>query len=113
MSLAALLKSTITLQRSTMTKDASGGASRSWANVAAGTNVKADIQPASSSVQFRYQQRSLFVSHTIFLATDIGALETDRITFGSRIFKIVGYRKGDPGRASWPAVADVEEEPTS
>lgn len=105
-----MLKTTITLERMTSVKDTSGGAGRSaWATVSGMADVPADIQPASAGMQLNYSQRQLEVSHTIFLSQDIGAVGTDRITSGSRIFKIQGYRKAAPGRNQWPAVADVIE----
>lgn len=106
-----MLKTTVTLERQTVTKDLGGAAGRTWATVTA--DIACDIQPANSSIQLNYSQRQLEVSHVIYFANDVGALATDRFVSGSRVFKIVGYSKAAPGRGSWPAKADVLEVPQS
>jgi head-tail adaptor len=107
MSLKSMLRSSGTLQRQTSTKDASGGKTQAWATVTA--SVPCDIQPASGNLQFQYAQRHLVVTHQIFVASDIGARETDRFTSGSRTFRVMGWTPPAPGYAQWPGKLDVEE----
>lgn len=113
MSLLSMCPSSCTLQRGTKGKDAGGGNVITWANVSGAVDVRCDVQPAGSHVAARYMQGGLFVSHSIYLSSDVQAKSTDRFIVGSRIFLLKGYRRPDPGRLSWPAVADVEEEVTA
>ena len=112
MSLAQMLSTTISLERAIITKDSSGGQVQTYAAVSGQTDVPADIQPAGSSIRLQYAQRNLVVTHTVYVATDIGAIETDRIVSGTRYFVVMGYRKAAPGYDEWPSIADVEEQPS-
>lgn len=107
MSLASMLRTTVTHQRNTTTKDASGGEVASFATVTA--DIPCDIQPASSNTVFRYSQKNILVSHSIYLAADISPKGQDQFISGSRVFMFRGYRPPAPGYGYWPAVVDVEE----
>lgn len=109
MSLLSMLKTTGTLQRKTAAKDASGGYTTTYADVQ--SNVKCDIQPASGSIRDQYMQHNMFVTHTVYLASDVTAKEGDRWSSNSRIFLVRGYRKSAPGYLQWPCILDVEEQP--
>ncbi|MGH8358112.1 MAG: phage head completion protein [Pseudomonas sp.] len=106
-------KQTVTLERETTTKDASGGPTQTWANVAGQVNVPCDVQPASGKVIARFLGKGLVVQYTIYLSQDIGARASDRLLFGTRNFQVVegGYITGD--MAGWPATAFVQEVPHS
>jgi len=105
MSLTSLLITTITVQQQTTSQDSSGGATRTWANVTGSVNVKADIQPASGQLRRRYEQRQLFVTHTIYTAADIAVKPNMRITSGARTFIVLGYE--NPIRPGQPFVTHV------
>lgn len=108
MSLASMLRSIGTLQRSTSTKDASGGATKgAWSEV---TTAACDIQPASSDVREQYMQQKLVVSHSVFVADDVGARAGDRWLFGTRYFLVQGYTPPAPGYPSWPGRIDGLEQ---
>lgn len=117
MSLSSLLLApgALTLQRQGTAQDASGGATRSpWVTISTYDPIRADVQPASSSIRERYAQQQIFVTHTIFLDQDIGALPSMRLTLGTRTFLVHGY--SDPagrGRGNfWLTfwTVDVEEQ---
>lgn len=105
-----MLRTTGTLQRFTYTKGTSGGQVLTPANVSGATDIACDIQPASGRIQEQYRQQHLHVTHSIWLAEDVGARATDRFISGSRVFVIQGVRPPAPGYDSWPAVIDVQEE---
>ncbi len=100
---------TVTLQRETTTKDASGGPVQTWANVPGAVDVPADIQSAGGNVRRRFMELGLVVTSTVYLSRDIDARASDRLVFGTRQFQIVegGYQAGD--MAGWPASAHVQE----
>jgi len=112
MSLSSMLRTACTLQRQTVTKDTSGGATRAWANVAGASDAPCDLQPASSAVRLQFQQQRQAVTHTLYLATDVGARAADRFVIGARTFLLIpgGYQAPAPGYGQWPAVAHVEEQ---
>jgi head-tail adaptor len=112
MSLLSMLRSKGTLQRSTSTKDASGGRTLAWSDVSGSTDVRCDIQPASGSTVFKYAQMHIVVTHQILVAGDIGARADDRFTSGTRHFRIIGWAPPAPGYAQWPGKLDCEEEPS-
>jgi hypothetical protein len=113
MSQLTMCRSTVTLERQTVAKNAAGGAPKTFASVSGATSIPADIQPASARTMLAWMQQQLRVSHTIYLSQDVQAKKTDRFTSDGRIFLIHGYRRSAPGYGQWPAVADVEEVITS
>lgn len=117
MSQESMCRSEAQLQRSTATKDTSGGITLAWANQ--GDVAGCDIQPASATTVERYAQDQIEVSHTMYLFADCGAQNDDRFLFtdpdddSQRIFKVRGVRKKAPGYAQWPYLIDVIEDPQS
>lgn len=102
----------VTLQRKSVVK-VGGVAADTWANVAGQVSVPCDLQPAGSSIRKRFAELGLVVQYTVYLSRDIGARASDRLTMGSRNFMVVegGYQTGD--MAGWPALANVQEVPSS
>ena len=110
MSLLSMLATTCTLERKSSTKDASGGMTNTFAAVSGYSGIACDIQPASGSVQMRYQQKGTICTHSIYFAEDVPAFAGDRFTTDdSRTFLVMGIRKASPGRIQWPCIVDVEE----
>jgi len=75
-SLAELLVHEVTLQRPVLTKDASGGSSRSFADV---DTYTCSIQPLSYKEQARWGARQLFVTHVLYFDADRGIRRGDRL----------------------------------
>lgn len=111
MSLLSMCRTTVTLERQEITKDAAGGEIKVWEPVV--EDIPADVQPSSAHTVLAYMQQQIHVSHTIYLTQDVGARKTDRFTSSGRVFLIRGYRPGAPGYNQWPAIADVQEVLTS
>src|SRR5262245_38248999 len=98
MSLVGMLRSGGVLQRST----SSGGAVKTtWADVSDETTA-CDVQPASSDVRLQYLQLKLAVTHSVFVAADVGARAGDRWRIGERYFLVRGYTPPAPGYVQWP-----------
>ena len=99
-----------TLQRSASTKDASGGAVKgTWAAV--GSSVSCDVQPAGSDTRLQYAQLQLVVTHSIYVADDVGARAGDRFSADGRYFLVQGYTPPAVGYLQWPGRIDAEEQP--
>jgi len=109
MSLLGMFRTTGTLQRQVVAKDADGGKTSTWANVSGATAIACDIQPAGSSVVMRFAQRQMNCTHSVYVGGDIAARDTDRFVIGSRVFKILGYEPPAPGYSQWPGTLQVEE----
>lgn len=118
MSLIARMNTFVTLNRATTAKSG-GAAKRTYSVVNSVSNEPCDIQPATSSVVWRFMTKNLSISHTIFFLRDIGATDHDYFTAtdaagNTRYFLIQpgGYQPPPPGyRGKWPAMAHVEELP--
>ncbi len=113
MSLESMLRSTCTLQRPTTTKDEAGGRSLTFASVSGQSGVGCDVQPAGSSVIFRFMQQAIVCSHTIFVARDIAARAGDRVAVGDRLFLVIpgGYEPPAANYIQWPCQVHVQEIP--
>lgn len=110
MSVAAMCRDSVNLERQNVTQDGAGATRRSepWSVIQ--SNIRCDIQPASASVQMRYERRSMVVSHTVYFFQDIDANEQDRLRVSgtSRFLRVQGYRDASAGRnVCW--AADCEE----
>jgi len=103
-------RATGTLQRVTNAKDASGGATQTFANVSGFVNVPCDIQPARGSVRMQYMQQQLNVTHTVFTEREVTAKAGDVWVSGGRIFQFQGREPPPPGYDAWPAQMHVEEQ---
>lgn len=89
MSLESLLNTTITLQRKSTAVDASLGTGDTWTTV---VSVSASIQPISAKEKYSLAQRGVWMTHRIYLATDIEATPRDRIlTSDNKTFNILAY----------------------
>ncbi len=92
MSLSALLDQTLTVQRQSTTADASGGTTRTFANVL--SNVPCAIAPARASVVADYARRDMVVNYHVYTTTDLDAAIaggvglTDRLTDGTRYYLV-------------------------
>lgn len=108
MSLNSMLRSTVTLQRKTTTKDASGGPVDTFANVAGAIAVPCDVQPASANTRQRFARMQQEVDFSIYLSQDIGATSTDRLVDDAgNLYLVVegGYTAGGRGYLLWPTMA--------
>jgi hypothetical protein len=97
MSLTALLDQTLTLQRQTVTSDASGGSVRTFAAIL--NKVPCAVTPASAAVVTDYARRDMVVDYTLYTTADIdtlvpgGAALGDRLTDGTIYYLIKDVKK--------------------
>lgn len=114
MSLGDLLRTTVTLKRKVLVKDASGGETMpSYAAVSGYSGVACDIQPASDSVRSQYMQVQANLMHTILSETQIPAKAEDiLVSNGGRTFQFRGRKPLPEGYEldQWPAEIHVEEQ---
>ena len=83
MSLSSLLDQKLTLQRQTVTRDASGGLVRSFTQLLA--NVPATVCPASAKVAADYARRDMIIDHRIYTTTDLNAVISGGVRLGDRL----------------------------
>jgi head-tail adaptor len=77
LSLASLLNKVVTVQRPIVTKDASGGATRNFADVDGQAEVPCSIQPVSDQERIRFASRQLQVTHSVYFARDLDLERAD------------------------------------
>ena len=83
MSLTALLDQTLTLQRQTISADASGGSVRTFAAIL--NKVACAVTPASASVVTDYARRDMIVDYTVYTTADLDTLVPGGIALGDRL----------------------------
>lgn len=111
MSLGELLRTTGTLKRKVLVKDASGGATMpSYSAVSGYTDVPCDIQPASGTTRMQYMQLQANVTHSVYSESEIPAKAEDIFVSGGRTFQFRGREMPPPGYDEWPAIMHVEEQ---
>ena len=97
MSLTALLDQTLTIERQSVTLDASGGSTRSFSAVL--SNVPCAVAPASASVVADYARRDMVVDYHVYTTTDLdsavsgGVKLGDRLTNGSLYYLVKAVKK--------------------
>ena len=97
MSLTALLDQRLTLERQTVTADASGGSTRAFAAVL--NNIPCAVAPARASVVSDYARRDMIVNYTIYTTLDLDAVVsggvalTDRLTDGAVYYLVKDVKK--------------------
>lgn len=96
MSVALLLDRRLTLQRATAAPDASGGSTRTFANL---IGLPCSVQAVSSKVAADYARRDLVVDHHVFTNVDLdsaisgGVRLGDRLTDGIAVYLVQGVLK--------------------
>ena len=75
--------------------DQSGGRLNEWSAVNA--DVPCWLQPATASVQERYDARQIRVTHVCYVAPDLDGHENDRLTIGGTIYVVAGYADASGG----------------
>ena len=111
MAVRNLLPQRATLQRTAITKDASGGQVNAYADVAGFTGVPCSRQTAAADVQERYMQREMVVESTVYFGANIRARETDRLLVDGATLLVMGYRDASAGRGVLWAADCVEINP--
>src|SRR5580700_1328422 len=97
MSLSALLDQSLTLERQTVSADASGGTTRTFAAVL--ENVPCAASPARASVVADYARRDMVVDYHVYTTADLDTLVTggvrlgDRLTDGTRYYLVKAVKK--------------------
>jgi len=97
MSLTTLLDRVLTLQRQSVTVDASGGAVRAFSTIL--SNIPAALQPASASVVADYARLDMLVNYQIYTTADLDTLVSggvqlgDRFTDGSVYYLVKAVKK--------------------
>lgn len=83
MSLTALLDQTLTLQRQTVSADASGGSVRTFAAILNG--VPCAVAPAGASDVADYARRDMIVDYTVYTTADLDTLAPGGVALGDRL----------------------------
>jgi hypothetical protein len=97
MSISILLDQSLTIQRQTITPDASGGSTRTFTALL--TNVACAVSPASAAVAADYARRDMIVDSHVYTTADLDSLLTgglrlgDRITDGTIYYLVKGVKK--------------------
>lgn len=93
-----LLDKTVSVQRSTPTKDANGGDVPSWANISGAVNVPCSIQgfKKKNETGTEFARPDGHAEYDVFFASDLGLRDGDRIVHGSTYYHI----QGNPDDAS-------------
>lgn len=91
MSLDALFNAYVTLERSQVTIDASGGAVKGWLVVQ--ENIPCSIQPTTAREKILFAQRQILYTNKIYFSSDIGAKKDDRVKNPAtgQVYVLVGY----------------------
>jgi head-tail adaptor len=89
MSLSSLLDQKLTLQRQSLTRDASGGLVRSFTQLSA--DIPATVAPASAKVVTDYARRDMIVDHHIYTTTDLDAAVAGGVRLGDRLTDGVSF----------------------
>lgn len=91
MSLDALFNAYVTLERSSVAVDQSGGAVKTWAPVQLG--IPCSIQPSTGRERMLFAQRQIMYTNKIYLSADIGAKKDDRVKVPAtgQVFVVTGY----------------------
>lgn len=112
MSILTLSRTSATLKRKVLVKDASGGMTMpSYSAVTGYSNVPCDIQPASDQVRSQYMQTQANVTHVVLSETEIPAKAEDILVAAGRTFQFRGRKPQPPGyEGQWPAEIHVEEQ---
>lgn len=113
MSLDGLCRTTGTLKRKTLVKDANAAMTiSSFTAVSGYSNVPCDVQPARGSVRMQYMQESSNVTHTVYSETEIPGRPEDVFIVAGRTFQFRGREQPPPGYEGdeWPAQMHVEEQ---
>ncbi len=89
------LRERIAVQRVSNTRDAIGGLTESWSEIA---SAYAKVEPASSGEQFRRSQIQASADWTVTTRYNNAWKPADRIVWRSRTFEIVGLKNDDERR---------------
>jgi hypothetical protein len=112
MSISALLDQHLTIQRQQITRDASGGATRSFVTLLGG--VSCSIAPASASISADYARRDMIVDHHVYMNADLDSLIAgglqlgDRLTDGASIYLVKAVRKSANAMVSSEVLYQVD-----
>lgn len=82
MSLTALLDKSLTIERQTVTADASGGSVRSFATLL--SNIPCALMPATASVKADYARLDMIVDYHIYTTADLDTLTPGGVKLGDR-----------------------------
>ncbi len=130
MSLGTMCRTSGTLKRRNLSKDASGGmlmvpttvgpvTTPGYVVVAGYENIPCDIQPATGSTRLQYMQEQMNVTHTVYTEEEIPAKAGDLWMTGigsdgdetdARRFQVQGREMPPPGYEEWPAQMHVLEQ---
>ncbi len=97
MSLTALLDQSLTLERPTVTADASGGTVRTYGQLLAG--VPCSVAPATAKVVADYARLDMVVNYHVYTTADLDSLVSggvklnDRFTSGSVHYLVRAVKK--------------------
>lgn len=108
MSVTDMLDHVATLQRQAISQGGSGGQLPNvYTDDANAVNVGVNIQPANGGTVFRYAQRRMVVTHTLYFDDDWQARVGNRwVTDGGKVYKVKGWYNSLEHDDAW--VCDCE-----
>jgi|SRR6185437_16171273 len=112
MSISLLLDQHLTIQRQQITRDASGGATRTFATLLSG--VACSVMPASTSMSGDYARRDMTVDHHIYITADLNGLIDgglrlgDRLTDGNNFYLVKAVKKSANSMVSGEVLYQVD-----
>ena len=89
MSLTALLDQSLSIERQTVTLDASGGSVRTFAQIASA--IPCMIQPASARVIADYARLEMVVNYSVYTTADLDTLVSGGVRLGDRLTDGTAY----------------------
>jgi hypothetical protein len=89
MSISSLLDRKLSIQRPTITRDASGGAARTFATILA--NVPCAIAPATAKIASDYARRDMVVDHHVYTTTNLDTAMPAGLQLGDRFADGAAY----------------------
>lgn len=89
MSLSALLDQSLTIERQTVSSDASGAATRTFTTLLAG--VACAVAPAAASVFADYARRDMIVNYHLYTTADLDTLISGGVRLGDRFYDGVNH----------------------
>lgn len=114
MSVLSLSRTSATLKRKVLVKDASGGMTMaSYTTVSGYANVPCDIQPMNDNTRLQYMETQANLMHVILSESEIPAKAEDiLVSNGGRTYQFRGRKPIPEGYESdqWPAEIHVEEQ---